>query len=87
EGIDRSKAAMIITTKPNEVCSSLSDAFGSGMTKIDAKGGFSDTERTMIYFVLNRFQISRMKNIVHENDPAAYITISEVADIFKSNHT
>ncbi len=86
EGIDRSKAAMIITTKPKEVCSALSDAFGSGMTKLDAKGAFSNTERTMVYFVLNRFQIARMKNIVHENDPAAYITISEVADIFKTNH-
>ncbi len=86
EGIDRSKAATIITTRPDEVCSALSDAFGSGMTKLNAKGAFSDTDRTMVYFVLNRFQISRMKSIVHENDPTAYITISEVADIYKSNH-
>ena len=38
----------------------------------------------MIYFVVNRFQIARMKNIVHSIDPAAYLTISEVADVFKS---
>ncbi len=86
EGLDRSKAAMIITTKPDEVCTALSEAFESGMTKLDAKGAFSDTERTMVYFVLNRFQISKMKTIVHEKDPSAYITISEVADIYKTNH-
>ena len=39
----------------------------------------------MLYFVVNRFQISRMKDIVHEADPTAFITISEVADIFRAN--
>lgn len=40
----------------------------------------------MIYFVVNRYQVIRMKNIVHDIDPLAYITISEVADVFSSNH-
>lgn len=86
EGLDRSKAAMIITTHPDEVSQALMDSFGSGITKIDAMGGFSDTKRTVIYFVLNRFQIGRMKNLVHSNDPSAFITITEVADVFKANH-
>ena len=85
EGFDRSKAAMIITTCPDEICSSLSETFGSGATKIDATGSYSNTQKTVVYFVLNRFQIGRMKNIVHQTDPTAYITISEVADVFKSN--
>lgn len=86
EGFDRSKAAMIITVKPNEVSKALMESFGSGITKIDAMGGYSDTKRTVIYFVLNRFQIGRMKNIVHDSDPSAFITITEVADVFKANH-
>ena len=36
-----------------------------------------------LYIVVNRFQITRMKDAVHSEDPAAYITISEVADVFK----
>ena len=40
----------------------------------------------MIYFVLNRYQIVRMKELVHDIDPLAYITISEVADVFSSNN-
>lgn len=39
----------------------------------------------MIYFIVSRFQVPKMKDIVHEIDPGAYITISEVADIFASN--
>ncbi len=85
EGFDRSKAAMIITVCPDEVCKALAEEFGSGMTKISAVGGYSGTEKTVVYFVLNRFQISRMKDIVHETDSTAYITISEVADVFTSN--
>lgn len=85
EGFDRSKAAMIITVKPDEICEALSNVFESGATKIDATGSYSNTSKTVVYFVLNRFQIGKMKTIVHETDPLAYITISEVADVFKSN--
>ena len=86
EGLDRSKAAMIITVCPDEISCALSEAFECGVTKIEAIGGYSNSPKTVIYFVLNRFQIGRMKNIVHENDPSAFITITEVADIFKSNN-
>lgn len=39
----------------------------------------------IIYFVVNRFQISKMRNIIHSIDPKAFVTINEVADVFKSN--
>ena len=84
EGLERSKSVMIITEKAEEVSLALMEAFECGTTKIPAKGGFTNVEKTVIYFVVNRFQIARMKNIVHSIDPAAYLTISEVADVFKS---
>ena len=85
EGIERSKAAIIITTRPNDICAALTTAFATGATQLAAKGGFSNTDRAMIYFVVNRFQVGRMQAIVHELDPMAYITISEVADVFSAN--
>ncbi len=85
EGIDRSKAAMIITSKPEEISKALMAVFECGTTKIAVKGGYSNRDKTMIYFILDRFQISRMRDIVHNIDSAAYITITEVADIFKAN--
>lgn len=87
DGLQRSKAAMIITSKPDKICKQLMDEFNCGVTIIDAKGGFSGTERSALYFVVNRFQVMRMKDIVQKIDPLAYITLSEVADIFSANHS
>ena len=86
EGIDRSKAVMIVTEMPEEISIALMDAFESGTTKIAAKGGYSNADKTVIYFVVNRFQIVRMKNMVHTIDPKAFMTITEIADVFKSAH-
>lgn len=86
EGIDREKCATIITEQPAEICSKLSEMFGSGVTYMEAKGGFSNKQKYMVYFVINRYQIIRMKELVHEIDPLAFIAISEVADVFPSNN-
>ncbi len=85
EGFDRSKEVMIVTDKPTEISEELMDAFECGTTKIAAKGGYSNSDKTIIYFVVNRFQISRMRNIIHSIDPKAFVTISEVADVFMAN--
>lgn len=85
EGFDREKCAMIVTVKPDEVSKALSDAFEMGSTTVDARGGYSKSPKTIVYFVVNRFQVTKMKSIVHETDPTAYITISDVADVFKAN--
>lgn len=85
EGFDRSKEVMIITGKPEEISSALMEAFECGTTKIAATGGYSNAEKTIIYFVVNRFQIARMRSIIQRIDPKAFVTISEVADVFKSN--
>ncbi len=82
EGVSRAKSAIIITTKPEEISSALSAAFESGVTLMPAQGGFSREEKTVIYFVVNRFQIAKMRDIVHEIDAESYITISEIADVF-----
>ena len=84
EGIDRSKEIMIVTEKGDAVSAALSEAFECGTTKIAAKGGYSDRNKTVIYFVVNRFQVARMRGIVQRIDPRAYVTISDVADVFKS---
>ncbi len=85
EGFDRSKAAMIITQKPDEVCETLVSTFESGATRIAAKGGYSNQDKTVIYFIVDRFQISKMRELVHEIDRTAFITITEVADVYKAN--
>ena len=86
DGLDRAKCAIIITEHPDDVCKKLCEVFGSGVTRLEAKGGYSNEEKAMIYFVVNRYQIVRLKELVHDIDHNAYITISEVADVFSNNH-
>ncbi len=85
EGFDKAKAAMIITTKPQQVSRSLSEEFGSGITLWDGHGYYSDQGKTVIYFVVNRFQIGKMKAIVQKYDKNAFISITEVADVLGKN--
>ena len=85
EGLDRSKSVMIITDMPDEISTALMEVFESGTTKMAAKGGYTNTDKTIIYFVVNQCQISKVRPIVHEIDSRAYMTITEVADVFKYN--
>lgn len=85
EGFDRAKCAMIVTTEADEVCKALTEAFETGITKVEAIGGYSNSPKTMVYFVVNRFQVVKMKEIVHHIDPKGYIIISDVADVFSAN--
>lgn len=85
EGFDKAKSAMIITNKEAEISEALSQSFGHGITHIDAKGYYAGKEQTIIYFVVNRFQIAKMKDIITEIDENAFVTISEVSDIMGSS--
>lgn len=85
EGFDRAKCAMIVTTEADEVCKALTEAFETGITKVEVIGGYSNSPKTMVYFVVNRFQVVKMKEIVHHIDPKGYIIISDVADVFSAN--
>lgn len=84
EGIDRSKAIMIITDKADEISNALSEEYASGVTRLMAKGHYSQQDKTAIYFIVNRFQIPQVKELAHAIDPGAFMTITEVADVYTS---
>lgn len=85
DGFDKERCAMIITVRPDAICSALSKAFECGSTRVNARGGYSGQEKTIIYFVVNRFQVTKMRNLVHDVDPTAFITLHEVADLYRAN--
>ena len=85
EGFDKAKSVMIVTTKEGEICQTLSEEFGSGITLINARGYYSGTDKQMIYFVVNRFQIPKVKNLVSEIDPYAFITVTEISEVMTAS--
>ena len=82
EGIDRAKAATVITSKPEDIAAAASAEFECGITMTEAKGYYSGSNLTVLYVVLNRFQIGKLKEVVHELDKNAYISVSDVAEVF-----
>ncbi len=82
DGLDSSKSAMIITTKPQKVAKAISDEFQTGITIMDAHGYYSDEPKTVLYVVVNQFQTVKIKSIVKKIDRNAYIAITPVADLF-----
>lgn len=85
EGIDKSKCAMIVTTKADTISDALTENFQSSGTIVKAVGGYSKENKDIIYFIMNHFQINKLKKIVHDIDPTAFISLHEVSDIIKKS--
>ncbi len=83
EGLDRSMCAMVVTTHAEEISAAFSEAFRSGGTIVKATGGYSKDEKQIIYFIVNQFQINRLKKIVTEIDGGAFIALQNVAGIVR----
>ncbi len=81
EGLDKVKSVSIITTREADICQALSEEFGRGITQIPATGFFSGESKCMVYFVVNRFQIPKVKRLVNQIDPTAFITVTEISDV------
>lgn len=83
EGFNRAKCAMIVTTYAAEITEALSEQFGSSGTIVNAMGGYSKEEKAIVYFIVNHFQINKLKQIVRDIDNNAFISLQEVSDIFR----
>lgn len=83
EGVDRSKCAMIVTSHAEEITATLNAAFGTSGTIVHAIGGYSKSDIQIVYFILNHFQVNRMKAIVHQIDSQAFISLHEITDIIR----
>ena len=83
EGFDRSMCAMIVTDKAGEISDALSEHFKVGGTIVDAIGGYSKGKKQIVYFIVNHFQINKLKAIVTEIDEKAFVSLQDVSDIVK----
>ncbi|ALB44887.1 MULTISPECIES: YitT family protein [Clostridium] len=78
EGLNESKAVIIVSDKNNEISEAIMARLGRGITLLDGKGAYSGTETNVIYVVLSRLEIAKLKNIVHGFDEDALVTITSV---------
>ncbi|MFS0784515.1 YitT family protein [Bacillus sp. 1P06AnD] len=90
EGLSGSKTFKIITQQPEEMVETIRDRLGRSATYKEAYGGYSHDRFIEITCVINRMEESKMKEIIHEIDPHAFVTVYDVAEVkggnFKKNN-
>lgn len=84
EGVDQTKAAIIITNQAEEIANDIYKILGRTVTFMEGRGLINgDTQ--ILYVVISRLELSELKEIVDKPDRQAFITISEVSEIY-GNH-
>lgn len=82
EGFSLSKAALIISHKKrDEITQKILDELGRGATFLDGHGAYSGDKKGIIFCVVPQSQVTRLKNIVREVDPAAFVIVSNVGEV------
>ncbi|SDC76023.1 Uncharacterized membrane-anchored protein YitT, contains DUF161 and DUF2179 domains [Paenibacillus sp. UNCCL117] len=85
EGLEESKSATIISAEYEEVSDAIVNRLGRSTTFIYARGGYSKEDTQMIYCVVTRLEVAKLKAIVQEIDPKAFISIQHVSDVLGGN--
>lgn len=81
EGLEESKSVTIISNDFEEISDAINDRLGRSTTLLYGRGGYSKDETQMIYCVINRLEVSKLKTVVQEIDKNAFISIQNVADV------
>ena len=87
EGGYAGKGFMIITQKPMEVADKINEELGRGVTFISGQGYYSQKDLKIIYCIVARSEMIKMKELIHTIDPKAFITITEAHEILGEGFT
>lgn len=81
EGISSSKQCLIICDNGEAIMEEIKTSIQRGVTKIEAEGGFSKTRKIILYVVIQKNELNKLKNAVKEIEPEAFVAVSDVNDI------
>jgi len=87
EGGYAGKGFMIITQFPDQLAEKINDELGRGVTFISGQGYYSKKDLKIIYCIVGRNEIVKMKDMIHQIDPQAFITITEAHEILGEGFT
>ena len=80
KGLDETYAIMIVSNNPRELTDVLNSEI-RGVTLLHGEGGYTGDPKEIIYCVVNRLEVTRIKDIVLSFDEHAFVTINSVHDI------
>jgi uncharacterized membrane-anchored protein YitT (DUF2179 family) len=80
-GFDRRKSVMIITDKEKQVADEIIKRLVRGVTYLEGEGAYTGSRKRVIYCIVSLNQLAKLKQIVREADPNAFITITDTAEV------
>jgi len=90
DGLNESKSIFIITDYSEQIGKEIMTNMDTSVTYIDAEGGYSGRKKRLVYCVISRLEITKIKTITKEIDPHAFIAIENVHEVegvrIKNNH-
>lgn len=92
KGLEETYSVMIVTSQHTDILNKLMREMDKGVTVLHGEGGYSQESRKILYCVVTRLEIDKLKNMVLDIDESAFVTINPVSDIvggrlrIKRNH-
>ena len=80
EGLNQSKAFFIITAHTEAIVGRILKEMDRGATILNGRGAYTGEDRDVILCVLNRVQVTRLKALVKEEDPTAFVLVADVRE-------
>ncbi|MCD7740104.1 MAG: YitT family protein [Candidatus Gastranaerophilales bacterium] len=81
EGLNESKSVFVITDYSQEIGKDIMEKMDVSVTYIDALGGYSGQKKRIVYCVISRLQVQKLKEIAKNIDPRAFIAIENVYEV------
>jgi len=81
EGLSYAKAFYIISSDPEAMGKKITQEMHRGVTALSGKGVYTGSNRDVLMCVVNRAQVAKLKRIVHEVDPKAFMMVSTIHEV------
>lgn len=80
QGFNDTKAVIIVSNEYEELTETINQRLGRTVTRLHGEGGYYNNEKDVIYVVIIRLEISKLKDIIYEVDPNAFTTIMDAQE-------
>lgn len=80
-GLEEYTAVVIVSEKSEEIRRAIISVLGRGVTVYKGRGGMTDTEQDILFCVVTRLEIGRVKSVAVEIDRTAFIVVHALADV------
>lgn len=81
KGFGSSKSVMIITDKEQQVADAIIQNLDRGVTYLEGEGAYTQNKKRVIYCIVTLNQLAKLKQIVHEIDYQAFMTVSDTSEV------